>query len=232
MTLQEELNQLNSKLRKEQPAEVAEVFDRSIKELKEQDYSGRAKHKGDNINNFKLPNMNPLAVKGFAENFKLPNAVGVEIELKQLLAKGPVVINFYRGGWCPYCNLELKALQRRLPEIKELGGQLIAISPESPDNSMSTAEKHKLTIEVLSDLDNKVAKQFGIVFEVPDYLIKTYKSFGLDLSHHNNSEKWELPMPATFVISQQGEIVFSYVNEDYITRANIDDILEALRKIN
>ena len=108
-----------------------------------------------------------LKVGDTIPDFALPNATGQTVNIRDLLAQGPVVIAFYRGGWCPYCNLELKALQNALASIQETGATLVAISPETPDNSLTTQEKNALTFPVLSDVDNQVARQFGLVFKLP-----------------------------------------------------------------
>ena len=141
-----------------------------------------------------------------------------------------MVINFYRGGWCPYCNVELREFQKVLPEIKELGATLIAISPELPDNSLSTKEKNELDFEVLSDQGNKVAKDFGLVFEMADELKKVYDKFGLDIPKFNGDDSWEIPMPATYVIDSDGTVKFSFVDADYTVRAEPSDVIEALKK--
>ncbi|MCB1158583.1 MAG: AhpC/TSA family protein [Leptospiraceae bacterium] len=148
-----------------------------------------------------------------------------------MLEQGPVVISFYRGGWCPYCNLELRALQQALPEIKKLGAQLVAISPESPDNSLTTKEKNELEFQVLWDQENIIGKEYGIVFEYPEYLVEAYRSFGLSIALRNGSSRHQLPIPATFVLDQDGIIRFVFAEEDYTLRVQIKEILDCLRKI-
>ena len=214
MTLKEELAKRREQDRKQMPEEFTKANDRHVNELKEHDFSKQGLKPGDKV---------PI--------FSLQNALNRKVYLDMKLEKGPLVINFYRGGWCPYCNLELKALQRTLPEIRKLKGDMIAISPESPDNSLSTAQKYNLQMEILTDPDNQVAKKFGIVYELPSYLKETYKSFGLDLSQHNQSDKFELPVPATYVVDTNGVIVYAFSDEDPTNRANMEDILAALRKI-
>jgi peroxiredoxin len=150
--------------------------------------------------------------------FQLKNAVGETIKIYDVLSKGPVIINFYRGAWCPYCNLEIAAYQEILPEIKKRGAQLVAISPEVPDITMTLKEKHALEFEILSDTSNLVAKQFGLVFQLEDKLIALYKKMGIDLVKSQENENNELPIPATYVVNTDGVIKLAYLNSDYTKR--------------
>jgi peroxiredoxin len=161
-------------------------------------------------------------------NFALPNAVGKEITLDSLLARGTLVIAFYRGGWCPYCNLELRALQQALPVIEAKGATLIAISPETPDSSLTTQEKNELSFEVLSDRGNLLAKQFGLVFTLPESLRPIYSGFGIDIPAHNGDATFELPLPATYVVATDGTVVYSFAHGDYTQRLNPAEIIEQL----
>ncbi|MEM7772723.1 MAG: peroxiredoxin-like family protein [Cyanobacteria bacterium P01_A01_bin.37] len=162
---------------------------------------------------------------------ELPNAAGDTIRIQDVLANGPVVIAFYRGQWCPYCNLELRALQQYLPEFKAAGATLVAISPQTPDNSLSTTEKNELEYEVLSDVGNVVARELGLVFTLPDALRPIYANFGIDLPAHNGDRTFELPVPATYVVAPSGEIVYAFADADYTRRAEPNDILAALKAL-
>lgn len=173
-----------------------------------------------------------LGVGDSAPDFELSNAVGVPIRLGQLLKHGPVVVSFYRGGWCPFCNLELRALQQRLSEIQRNGASLVAISPELPDKSISSQEKHLLQFDVLSDLGNQVARQFGLVFTVAEELRPVYEQLGIDIPGHNGDRSFELPLPASYVIAMDGTIHFAFVNSDYTQRAEPADIIAALSQIS
>ncbi|MDZ4834923.1 MAG: peroxiredoxin-like family protein [Candidatus Melainabacteria bacterium] len=164
-------------------------------------------------------------------DFALPNAVGKTITLKQLLSKGPVVVTFYRGGWCPYCNLALRALEKSLPAITAQNASLVAISPQQPDATLSTVEKDKLSFEVLSDSGNTVARQFGLVYQLPPDLIKIYKGFGIDLERVNGNKSDELPLSATFIIDSDGTIAYVYVDTDYKKRMEPSDIVAELKRI-
>ena len=137
-----------------------------------------------------------------APSVSLPDAKGELVSIDGLLEKGPVVAIFYRGGWCPYCNLELRAWQTHLSELADLGVTLIAISPQTPDNSLSTAEKNELAYPVLSDSELSAAKGFGIAFTLPPELVDLYMSAGNNLPELNGNGQWMLPIPATFVIDQ------------------------------
>lgn len=130
------------------------------------------------------------------------DAHGRPVRLQALLSTGPVVISFYLGGWCPYCNIELRGLQRVLPEITALRASLIAISPQLPDNSLSTEEENKLAFPVLSDVGNRIARRFGIVFTLPDFLLETYN--GRLTIANGESGGSELPVRATFVLDRSG----------------------------
>jgi peroxiredoxin len=176
--------------------------------------------------------MKALSVGDRAADFILPNARGGKTSLAELLDKGPVVLNFYRGGWCPYCNLEFKALCDVVPTINQLGGSLVGISPELPDNSMKTAELLKLNFDVLSDVGNVVSRDYGIVMNVPASMRPLYLKWGLDVPAVNGDESWELPIPATYVISRDGSITFAYINKNYTERCEPAAIIAALEKMS
>ncbi|WP_232829143.1 peroxiredoxin-like family protein [Aureibaculum luteum] len=168
-----------------------------------------------------------------APSFKLPNPEGNSISLAALLNKGPVVITFYRGNWCPYCNLQLRALQARLDEIHALGATLVAISPQVPDGSMTKDEISAMDFIVLSDQDAKVASQYGVAWEVPAFL-EEHMRVGrkLDLEKINNGNSNILPIPATFIIGRDGVVIWNYVNVDYRTRSEPEDIIKALQNLS
>ena len=162
--------------------------------------------------------------------FTLPNAAGKEISIKNLLENGHVVINFYRGAWCPYCNLELAAYQKALPEIEALGAKLIAISPNLPDKSLSSIEKHNLKFEVLSDIGNKIAEKFGLVFVVDEDVRSIYKNMDIDIPGHNGDDSWKIPIPATYIVDNNGTILGDFVDADYTKRMEPSDVIDILKK--
>ncbi|QDT03669.1 Putative peroxiredoxin bcp [Rubripirellula lacrimiformis] len=171
-----------------------------------------------------------IAVGQRAPDFELPNSNGDPTKLSGLLRRGPVVLMFYRGGWCPYCNLQLRAMQTRLSEIHALGAELVAISPQVPEQSLSMIEKAELEFPVLSDQDARVAAQFGVAWQVPELILDHMrKDRGLDLAQINNGNAAVLPIPATFVLSADGVVIWRYVNVDYRSRAEPDDVIMALK---
>ena len=175
---------------------------------------------------------NALQIGQKVESFSLANHKGENIELADLLKKGPVIISFYRGGWCPYCNLELKALNDYLPQFKTQNAQLVAISPQLPDETLSTAQKNDLEFDVLSDVSNKVAEQFGLLFTLDERIQALYTQFGIDFEHYYGDKSFKLPLPATYVINQEGVITYAFLNEDYTLRAEPTDIMAALESEN
>ena len=168
----------------------------------------------------------------YAPSVSLLDMTGHKVNLSDLWQKETLVVVFYRGGWCPYCNLELRAWQTYLESLKQLGAGLIAISPQTADNSLSTAEKNQLKFTVLSDTNLEAAKAFGIAFEMPENLIDLYKSFGNDLSVVNGNGRWVLPLPATYVIGRDGKIIYAHVEADYRLRAEPADVLARIKVKN
>ncbi|MFJ5295917.1 peroxiredoxin-like family protein [Pseudomonas sp. NPDC088368] len=170
-----------------------------------------------------------LKVGDKAPVFTLNDPDGNPVSSTELLAKGPLVISFYRGVWCPYCNMELQALEATLPEYQALGASLVAISPQIKANSRKSVRQNNLTFPILSDEKSQVADAFGLRFALPDYLVDLYKGFGNDLPAFNDDPAWVLPMPARFVIGQDGLIKYAEVNPDYTQRPEPTDLLPALR---
>ncbi len=211
MSLTQDLQNLQSQFRANVPEEAKAIMDRATKDLVQSGIIDRSLKQGSQV-----------------PNFTLPNAVGKSVELRELLKGGPVVISFYRGQWCPYCNLELRTLQQFLPDIQALGATLVAISPQTPDNSLSTVEKDELTFEVLSDVGNQVAREFGLVFTLAEELRPLYEGFGIDLPTHNGDDSFELPIPATYVIASDGSIVHAFVDPDYTKRLDPEEIVAAV----
>jgi peroxiredoxin len=166
-----------------------------------------------------------------APEFTLSDPEGKPVSSRDLLAKGPLVISFYRGVWCPYCNLELQALEAAAPAIAARGASLVAISPQTPPNSRKSQRDNKLSFPILSDVKSEVANAFGIRFALPDYLVELYKSFKNDLPSFNNDPAWVLPMPARYVIGQDGIIAYAEVNPDYTHRPDPSELLPVLDRL-
>lgn len=172
-----------------------------------------------------------LQVGAHVPDLTLPDALNQPVRLSLLWQRGPLVLIFYRGGWCPYCNLELRAWQQHVAALRQLGGQLVAVSPQTPDNSLSTAEKNELAFPVLSDSALAAATAFGVAFEMPPALIELYRSAGNDLPVHNGNGRWVLPVPATYVIDRSGRVAFVHVEADYRERAEPRDVLAAVAEL-
>jgi len=166
-----------------------------------------------------------------APDFTLKDADGKPVSSRDLLARGPLVVSFYRGVWCPYCNLELQALQAALPEIAARGAGLVAISPQTPPNSRKSQRDNKLGFPILSDAGSAVAAAFGIRFALSEELVALYKSFKNDLPTFNNDPAWVLPMPARYVIATDGTIAYSEVNPDYTHRPDPSELLPVLDRL-
>lgn len=167
-------------------------------------------------------------------SFSLSNQLGETIESAALLKRGPLVVTFYRGGWCPYCNLALRALEKVLPEIQAAGGNLVAITPERPDDSLTIAEKNCLKFDLLFDDGLLYAKQLGIVWKIPDYALQWHeKYFGLHLEEHNgHGHRDELPVPATFVVDTDGVVRWRFVEAQYWKRAEPQEVLQAVKGLS
>ena len=196
------------------PDSTRMTMEQATAELEKSGMVAKAKSKGDQFVDFTLPNIN-----------------GDKVKLSDKLKKGPVILTFYRGGWCPYCNIQLKAYQDHLEEFEAAGGQLIAVSPESSDSANTTVDKNEIKYEILSDNLNKVARNYGLAFKLSEELKNVYLKFGLDLEKNQGNDSWELPVPATYVINQDGKIVYSFLNVDYVQRAQPKDIIKALNSI-
>ena len=163
-------------------------------------------------------------------DFELPDATGSLIRSQDLRAQGLLLLSFYRGHWCPYCNLQLQALQAHLEDFATQGATLVAISPQLPDQSLTTQEKHSLKFPVLSDVGNLVARQFGLVHTLDQTLQPLFQSFGVDLEHHNGDTSFELPLAASYLVNQDGTVLESFVNVDYRERLTPETALTWLQR--
>ncbi|MFF8597999.1 peroxiredoxin-like family protein [Streptomyces sp. NPDC015232] len=211
MSLNAELRAFFESRQEQIPPHIRAIMNRAGRELADSGQADRA-----------------LGVGDTAPDFTLPAATGDPVALRTLLGLGPVVLAFYRGAWCPYCNIALRALQQHHGDIAARGARLVAVSPQIPDESLTLAEKHELAFEVLSDLGSDVAKQYGLAFDLPDDLAEVYQGFGIDLQHANGGHARTLPLPATYVIDRTGVIRWAFVDTDYTVRAEPTDILAAL----
>lgn len=173
-----------------------------------------------------------LAVGTEAPDFSLPNAFGEDVRLADQLAKGPVVLTFYRGAWCPYCNLELRALKESLPAFREQGARVLAVTPQKPGKSLEQVKEDGFPFAILSDLDNRVMRAYNLFFRVAEGMVRVYRDkLGLDLADYNGDGRYVLPVPATFVIDREGIIRAAFAKVDYTQRMEPAAILEALRNL-
>lgn len=173
------------------------------------------------------------ALRGGAQmpSFELKDSTGRSVKSSDLLKEGNIVLVFYRGAWCPFCNLYLHKLQTRLADISAAGGKLVAVSVENPDASMAIAKKNEVQFTVLSDPNLDTAKKFGIVYDLSPDLDKAYRDYGLDIAKHNAMARPELPLAVTYVIDKTGKITYAYIEADYKKRAEPDVIIDELKKI-
>lgn len=214
MTLEQELAVFRAEFARTAPAGRAALYEAKIEELRSEFASKSA-----------------IGVNDTAPDFALPNPAGKSIVLKDLLRSGPVVLTFYRGGWCPYCNIQLRAYQGALAQITGLGGRLVAISPQLPDNSLDTASKNALTFDVLSDVGNKVSRSYGLVYSLPEEIRSALRSNNKALPSINGDESWELPVPATYVVARDQRVALAYIEVDYRKRPEPEALLTCLKSL-
>lgn len=195
------------------PPEKAKVIETAIEKLKKSKLEEKALKVGQ-----KMP------------EFSLKDAHGKKVQLKDLVKKGPVIVTFYRGSWCPYCNAQLGAYQEHLKEFTELGATLVAITPEKPDLTVLTEEKKSLKFPILTDENNALAKKFGLVWALDKDIKKVYKDFGIDLEKDQGNKDWKLPVPATFIVDKDRVVRYAFVDPDYTVRALPSEIIAALKK--
>lgn len=174
------------------------------------------------------PTASGLQVGEVAPDFTLPDATGASVHLKDRLDDGPTVVVFYRGAWCPFCDLHLRGLQAALGDVRARGASLIAISPQAPDASLSLTDKLSLEFDLLSDLDQAVSRSWRLQFELPAELHDTYRSMGMALDEHNADGSWKIPIPATFVLDGDGVVRARHVDPNYRERMDPADVLAAL----
>ncbi len=214
-TIQERSDQVKAASAGRLPAEVLEVFARGQAAWQATGRSADA-----------------VAVGDVLSDFTLPDATGRDVSLSELVTDGPVVLVFYRGGWCPYCNLALHQYQSELvPLLPSYGATLAAISPQKPDESLTTAEKHGLQFAVLSDAGARVARQLGIGFEPAEDVLEAQRALGLDIRDGNADSSPELPMPTVLIVDSARTVQFADVQADYTSRTEVSEILAALERL-
>lgn len=169
-----------------------------------------------------------LFISSKAPNFKAKNQYGADVELKDLLKKGKVILVFYRGQWCPYCNKQLSRLQDSIQFIMDKGATLVAISPEMPEMVTKTLEKTKAQYSVLYDKDLKIMKAYDVEFEVPENIVTRYRNTGIDLEKNNGSNGKFLPVPAVYIIDKESTITYRFFEKDYKKRPSVKELLDNL----
>lgn len=184
----------------------------------------------DKAEKLAMPGITERAVKenDIAPHFVLPDAEGKKVSLADLLLDGPVIVTFYRGEWCPYCNITLRALQKYLPKFQAKGAKLVAISPQLPDYTAKMVKKNGLEFDVLSDVGCQVGLEYGVDFVLDKDLRPLYDNFGINISRINGDGSFKLPVPATYVVDTDGTVLYSFVNTDYAKRAEPEEILKAI----
>jgi peroxiredoxin len=172
-----------------------------------------------------------LRVGDAMPSFVLPNAEGRLVFSDELLQRGPVVVNFFRGSWCPYCRRTLEALAAARPRITAAGGELVALTPDTGAHLAATKRAHSLDYEMLSDVDGAVGLQFGVLFRAPELYRELLAGFGIDLTERHGNESWFIPMPASFIVDQGSVIRYAFVNVDFTRRAEPDEIVDVLTRL-
>jgi peroxiredoxin len=214
MSLQDKLDAFKAEFKNKAPPEAIATFQKSTEELIAGGQAERALKAGDR-----------------APAFTLPDADNAQVSSAQWLAAGPLVVTFYRGAWCPYCNMDLQALEAAAAEIRALGASLVAISPQTSANSRKSQRDNHLSFPILSDHGGEVAASFGLRWRLQDDLKKVMSGFGVDLSAFNGEPSWTLPMPARYVISSDGTIAYAEVNPDYTRRPDPSELIPTLQRL-
>ena len=212
-SLQAAIDEYNAVKKETMPAEVLATMARTTGELKDTGIENRALRAGDRVPDFTLPNQHG-EMRRFAD----------------FLTESTVVLNIYRGGWCPYCNFEMKALAEALPEIEAAGAQLVGMAPEDPDHALDTSSRHDIGIEILSDAGNAVSEQLGLVFSLAEELRPIYLAAGLDIPAYNGDDSFRLPVPATYIVGSDGIVKAHFVNADYTQRMEPAEIVAFLQR--
>src|SRR5271169_2469420 len=215
MSLQDKLDAFKAEFEgKKAPPEVVAVFHKSTAELIASGQAARALKVGDR-----------------APVFRLPDSEGATVASAELLTNGPLVVTFYRGAWCPYCNMDLQAIEAAALQIRSLGASLVAISPQTQASSTKSQRDNALSFPILSDHGGEIAAAFGLRWRVQDELKAVMTAFKVDLATFNGEPSWTLPMPARYVIAQDGVIAYSEVNPDYTRRPDPSELVPTLQRL-
>ena len=213
MSLEDELSQIRAAARDDAPLQAA--YQDLLRRLDRAETGERALKPGDAI-----------------PAFLLPDAEGRLVASDDLLARGPLVINFFRGNWCPYCRQTLKALEAALPEIEAAGGQLVALTPDTGHHLADTKRVQRLSYEILSDVDGTVGLQFGVLFRAPAAYREVLASYGIDLAERHGNDGGFIPLPATYVVDRAGIVRYAFVDIDFTRRAEPAAVVAALKQVH
>lgn len=213
-TLKEKILEFSKEMAKNAPPSALQTIGVEIEKLAAGAQAERALKKG-----------------AHAKNFTLKDSEGNEFHLQELLKRGSVVLKFNRGSWCPFCNLEMKALSDALTDIKAAGGQLIMLLPQFPEKSATTKKENGFKYPMLHDAGNHIAKEYGLVFSMPAVLQPIHTAFQMNVPDWNSDGSWDLPFPATYVIDPTGKIVYSYINSNWMERPEPKEIINVLKSI-
>lgn len=211
INLQQQIEELNKNLAEQLPLEVLETFSKSINDLKTKKIETHSTTTGEHF-----------------PNFSLKNTTDEIVHLKDVLKKGKVILTFFRGSWCPYCNLQIRALQTNLEQLTHHKITLLAISPQTVTHNAELKNTHSVHFDLLTDKDNLLAKELGIAFKLQDYVTPTYSELGIELSHYNENSTNELPVPAVYVINTDQTIHYKFVDTNYMNRINIEELIQQL----
>nr|WP_146429959.1 peroxiredoxin-like family protein [Blastopirellula retiformator] len=212
-TLGEQLQQKSDEAGKRFPAEMLKTMRTAVQTVRDTGIENSAKQVGDAAIDAELTGWN-----------------GKSVKLSDLWSEGPIVLMWYRGGWCPYCNLQLRAMQKELKALEGAGAKLVVLTPELPEKAKETAEANDLDFVALHDKQNAVAHKYGLVFELPETILPLYRDM-LKLGEVNGSDAMELPLSATYVIDTKGKIRYAFLDADYTKRAEPADVVAAVKKV-
>ena len=207
--LSEKLEERKNASRSKTPAEIKKIMQKATQDLKDSGIEEKALGVGKKVPDFKIG----------GESFE------------SIYKKGVTVVSFYRGGWCPYCMLQLKEFQRLYGEFKNNGIKLIALAPDTTKQIAKTKRNHKLSFPIYSDKDNEIAAKFGLAFQLPEDLQKVYQKFQIDLKEYQGNEDNKLPLPGTYIVDTQGNIRYAFAKADYTLRAEPEDVLKRAKEI-
>ncbi|SEL08656.1 Peroxiredoxin [Aquimarina amphilecti] len=212
MTLQEQLKQMRNATMERMPQSIIKVFTNSIDNIRKNHLKENAHQVGDNVTDMSLQNIN-----------------GDHLLLSDFIKKEFLILNFYRGGWCPYCNMELREYENLRKSFNALGVDIVGISAEIPELANQTITKNALSFPVLTDIDAKLMKATGIIFKLDEASKKEFQNFGMDFTKIHGNNNFELPVPAVYVIDKKMEVVFVHFEEDYMTRLEPMELLNILK---